>query len=357
MPTIKFGAIRWAWRYAQDPNASAAAQMADVGGQVRNALWASNWQSRAPVTSTQRNAEVLTIPATQASMEAEITTAAASNLSYWAYLRYATGNSMERALAYHKTASNKSSMKWCGIEGVVTVPASYTSAIARIVAEMALPEYMTVLSGRPLLYFYDDATTIAATYGSLVAGKTMFDALRSAATGAGLGNPYIVGMIGTDGTTKTALGYDATSAYAPATTATLDEAYPALDTACRANWAAWAAGASKIVPCCTAGWNRGPRFQRPESYTNAHTTGGALRSYGWRPYMAMRTNTTEATQSQFQAHISAAIAYVQANPTICDASALLCYAWDENSEGGYLCPTLGNTGGKIGWVSSILGAA
>lgn len=361
MPTISFGAIRWAWRYAYNPAISLDLQPTCERVQTERALWPAAWQHRAPLGSTVRNSEVLSITADQAAMEAEIAQAAAGNLSYWAYLRYAPIGTatMERALTLHKTASNRALMKWCSYESENTLgaPGAHAAPVARLVAEMLLPEYFKVLTNRPLVYVYGTSGTITAQWGTLAAFKVALDALRTAAQAAGLGNPYIVTSTANDAATATALGADATGNYISSVPLTLSPAFAALRTSSEGDWPTWGASYGKLVPTTMAGWHRGPRMDRPEWWAGPRTSGGARRTYGWLPFATQQTNVTEPTSAEMIAHVSAAFAYVNANPTICDAKTVLCYAWDENSEGGYLCPTLGNTGGKIVWIASTLASA
>lgn len=364
MPTVSFGAIRWCWRYAFDPGQPLAAQPLCERVQTEQSLWSSRWQFRAPADSTVRSPELLSIPGGQAAMEGEIAAAAAGNLSYFAYLRYAPVGTatMERGLALHKTAANRALMKWCSFEAENTLGSAgnYTAAVDRLVAEMLLPEYFRVLTNRPLVFLYGTSGTLTAHWGSLANCKAALDALRTAAQAAGLGNPYIVTATANDAATATALGADATGNYissVPTTLGNPEIPFAALRTTAEADWAQWGTSYGKLVPTCMAGWHRGPRMERPEWWAAPRQSNGARRVYGWLPFATLQTNVAEPTSAELVAHVNAAFAYVNANPTVCDAKTVLCYAFDESSEGGVLAGTLGNPGGKIGWIAAALAAA
>jgi hypothetical protein len=150
---------------------------------------------------------------------------------------------------------------------------------------------------------------------------------------------------------------DATGNYISSVPSALDATFAQLRTSSEADWTTWSGAIPKLVPTAMAGWNRGPRMERPEWWAGPRTSGGARRDYGWIPFATQRTNVAEPTQAELQAHVTAAVAFVNANPSICPAKTILMYAWDENSEGGYIGPTLGNPNGKLGWISSILAAS
>jgi hypothetical protein len=363
MPTIKIGALRWAASYAYDPNGTSAQRRASNHGQIMQALSLPEWQSRAPAGTDQTASGWLTFPASQTTMDTDIQAAAASHLGYWAFLRYAPigTTQMERALTLYQASPYKSSLPWCSMEyaeATLGTAGSYASAVSRLVTEMQQSHYLKVLTNRPLLYIYTDGVSIlTSTWGSLANFKTCLDAIRTAAQAAGLGNPYIVGLIGADGTTATTLGLDAVSWYITRVPTTRDPSYASLRALSEADWASGASAYSKIVPSLMAGWHRGPRHSRPESWAAAKTSQGALRAYGWRNYSCLNLNVAEPTQSELTAHTQAAIEYINGNPAVCDAKVALFYAWDEYTEGGYLSPTLGNPGGKVGWISSALSAA
>ena len=80
----------------------------------------------------------------------------------------------------------------------------------------------------------------------------------------------------------------------------------------------------KLIPTLTVGWHTSPIGEQPCGwYQNApiepeyRLTGQALKN-----------------------HLIDTINFVNNNPTICEANTILCYAWNENAEGGYIVPTI-----------------
>ncbi len=45
------------------------------------------------------------------------------------------------------------------------------------------------------------------------------------------------------------------------------------------------------------------------------------------------------TGKEIASHLRDAIKFVKSNPTICPSKAVIIYAWNEHSEGGWLSPT------------------
>jgi hypothetical protein len=80
----------------------------------------------------------------------------------------------------------------------------------------------------------------------------------------------------------------------------------------------------KLIPTMTVGWDTRPIADNP------------CRWYQNAPYETEYLLKGEALKS----HLIDTINFVNANPTICEANTILCYAWNENAEGGYIVPTL-----------------
>jgi hypothetical protein len=47
---------------------------------------------------------------------------------------------------------------------------------------------------------------------------------------------------------------------------------------------------------------------------------------------------------ELAAHLTGAFDYVAAHPERCEANTVIMYAWNEHSEGGFLCPSGRGTG-------------
>ena len=80
----------------------------------------------------------------------------------------------------------------------------------------------------------------------------------------------------------------------------------------------------KLIPTLTVGWDTRPIAEQPCSwYQNA-------------PH----EKEYRLTGQDLKNHLIDTINFVKANPTTCEANTILCYAWNENAEGGYIVPTL-----------------
>jgi hypothetical protein len=359
---VLVGAVRWDWRFATTTSTDPVVRERAGKVGVLRALEHPRWQDRAPAGSAVMNTHRLSVMDGQEAMDSEILAAKEHNLGFWLFLRYPTdptNDTFNRGLALYQTSEIKADMPWCSLEQATTLGAAgdFDDEVERLVEEMEQPHYLKVLTNRPLVGVYGTAAGMVAQWGSLANFKTALDALRADAQTAGLGNPYLVAYVGADAATATALGADAVSDYIGPLPTTLDTPYTTLDTAVRAYWATLAAAYAKIVPVCMAGWHRGPRMERPDWSNAARTTTGALRNFGWRPYMAASVNVVEPSNTELVAHVQAAVDYVVANPAVCDAGVVSLYAWNEQSEGGYICPTRGNTQGKINWLTETLADA
>jgi hypothetical protein len=78
----------------------------------------------------------------------------------------------------------------------------------------------------------------------------------------------------------------------------------------------------KVIPPTMSGANGMPRHKGP---------GGAFPRWDW----------TEPAPGELAAHVRGAFDYVATHPEKCEANTVIMYAWNEHSEGGFLCPTMG----------------
>jgi hypothetical protein len=54
------------------------------------------------------------------------------------------------------------------------------------------------------------------------------------------------------------------------------------------------------------------------------------------------------------AHIREGFEFVENHPAVCDANTILCYAWNEFAEGGWLCPTYGEGTARLDAVRAMM---
>jgi len=172
--------------------------------------------------------------------------------------------------------------------------------------------------------------------GGPAGARELIDALRAAVKAADLGEPYIVIMDSgaAESVKRTAdlFGAQAISDYARHRNAA-GGSYADLCEVARSFWDACAAAGAEVVPLAMAGWDRRPRVERPVPWESWQKPGAGLDRFYLLP-----------TPEELAAHIGEAMAWVEARPESCPAQTVIVYAWNEHDEGGWLCPTLGESG-------------
>lgn len=346
MPSgVTFGAIRWDAWWDLSTNAPARS--------TRASLSDSAFQFRAPIHSQVLAPNRITFETTQAKFDDEITFAAANGLHYWAYLLYQDGNVMNAGLNFHLASSIAATQKFCLLiqTNVIGSTGNFTSAIDNIITKYFTKSYyFTLPSGKPLVYIYYSASDVTGYWGGSNANlKAAIDYLIAQITATKGVAPYVVIMCGASNATRTALGGDAITNYIGNFSARVDGTYAQLDTDVRAYWAslsaAVAGSGAHSVPICMMGWNTTPRKRRPVTWE----VSSRVPEQGMRAVYALPTNSEAAV------HVQAAVDYVLANPSRCPEKTILCYAWNENDEGGWLNKTIGDpTGARLAAIASVI---
>ena len=337
---VAFGAIRWDGQY---PNGSGQALA------TARALSAEAYRGRAPL-HTDTTGNLIEYKPTQETMDAEITAAATASLKYWAFLKYEGSEYSDFFIAedlYH-SSSIKSQVKYCYISQMfwMGTPANHSAWVSATVAKMSETNWMKVLGNRPLLYIYWSQEAYTSIFSSSLANvKIILDDLRAACVSAGMGTPYIVVMHRGAPIAMSAMlpgiGANAVTDYIAQGLAYDNRApYTALTTICQAFWATCAAALGggtigSVVPICMAGWDARPRIDRPVPWDPDK-----------RPFIRHDRYINQPSNSELNAQMQAAKTYVMANPTVCPASIVLVYAWNEFDEGGWLAPTIGDPAGS-----------
>lgn len=328
------GAIRWdAWQHPTSDTIRTA---------METSLGPAQYQWRLPFFCTTPTSSTAVCTGTQADMDAEIEYAVEAGLDYWAFFWYGIGstNGMDASWDLYQSSPYRNSINWClYIAGVDDLAAEVTNNMAGLVSYMQQDNYQLTAQGRPLIYVYDDSaskTTLAADIA----------AIRSAAASASLPDPYIVFTQSTpDDTVTTTYDFDATTSYAIGGGVAGAQPYTALDTAARARWTAQAAETVDVIPMCTMGWDRRPRVTNTVPW---ETPSGSVNDYYYPTYMEHISN-----------HIDACLDWVRDNPTEVPSNVVLCYAWNEHDEGGWICPTKANGGDNkshLNAVKAVLGS-
>jgi len=315
-----WGAIRWdAW----------VGDLASYGETVEATLSPNHWHYRVPFYGVELAPDLIQARCTtQEVVDHEIAYAKAGGMDYFAFLMYDDdpanwGYHLGIAIRLYLTSQYKSDINFCIImpqTDQISDPADWSRWLDRFTVYFKDTSYQMVLGGRPLVY--------ALRWKGWTEGPNFIQQLKSACISQGIPVPYFVDLHWEAALTP---GFDAMSGYAHNLGSQNGE-HPYSDlTACALS--RWNARLSiKQIPLATSGWDGRPRVE-----TSTPWTGDDPPFYkDW--YI-------EPTPLQLADHLCVAMDFVEANPTSCEANAVLMYAWNEFDEGGWICPTLfdGNT--------------
>lgn len=330
-PTI--GAIRWDAWYGQDgPVQSVEATLAPPKYHFR-LPWFAKVTAPEAVDIDGNSPEI---------MEKELLDASKAGLNYWAFVDYGSSHnlsdSMMRAFNLYLDAKDRRGVKFCFIEPGEILETAGRAAWSRLVEYFKHPDYQTVLNGRPLLYIFQRPKNL---------GKDDFKALGDEAEKAGLKRPYLV-MTGLspeqNAKDMQELGFDAISAYSHAGEYTMTpKSYADM---CRdIRLGLWEKCRMLRIPCVTfasAGWDTRPRNERPPHWVTwvEKATPDTTPPAEQKPLI----DATTATPAQIEAHFREALEWTRNNRDLNPTNSILIYAWNENDEGGWLIPTLGEDG-------------
>ena len=251
-------------------------------------------------------------------IDRQIEYAKSGGMDYWAFVTPPEMNpdgAEYYALDKYLKSNKKAGLQFCVIMHKYR-DSGWEGRVRELVKLFKEPSYVKVLGNRPLAYIFS-ISDMEKRYGDDT-GKRL-DMLMNESIAAGLGRPYVV-LMNADADMVRKYGADALSAYA--NSRGRDTAYASLAASDREQWEAFRKTGVKLIPLASLGWNQMPRTDNPPPW------GG-----GGGPYFD-RPSPREAA-----AHIREALAYVERHPDACDARSILCYAWNEYAEGGWLCPT------------------
>ena len=309
------GAIRWdAWTGG------------GVTEQVERTLGPKKYHNRLPwFAKVVGDSKVRIDGSPQAVMESEIELAAASGIDYWAFLIYNEGYGMSDALKQYLRSPRRSKIRFCMIlHNTLNASAKdWPKERDRAVALLKRPEYVRVMGDRPLVYVF-------------CGGGFPFERFKEFldAAGAQRLNPYSVYMgwnPQADWPTVKGKGFDAVSAYAYAgDMPKYTDLAKAVET-----WYWKRAAKAKVpyVPMVTAGWDKTPRKDNPVSWEKKG-----------QGYHKQKVFPSRATPEEIAAHLKRSLEFVDQRPDICEARAVVIYAWNEYDEGGWIAPTRGANG-------------
>ena len=315
---IHIGAIRWdAW--------VGDVEGYDVGFQVEKSLGPKRWHQRLPFFAEVISDSIVQVRANrQRVMNQEIRFAKAAGLDYWAFVMYHEDNPQTLGgLNLYLNSPLNHEIRFA------MILQSYTLRnvdIERLIGYFNRPNYQTVLNGRPLVFVIGPSSLNDPIWAH---AYEAFTQLRSGATQADIGNPYIVHLWGWDGAPviAEALELDALSAYS----LNFDDQeapFSILANKTEQKWDEWRQTGHEVVPLVTTGWDRRPRVQNPVSWEAPEHKPDAMQYYYQQP-----------TPQELETHLQAALDWGWRHPCAARAQTILIYAWNEFDEGGWLAPS------------------
>lgn len=330
------GAIRWdAWHGAKGM----------PGLAVQEALGPSRWRNRVPFFGKVVDDDHVLIDGTdQGVMDREIDYAASAGLDYWGFLLYQPADPMSIGLARYLSSRRRDRIRFCAVTECSRWgdPAFFD----RLSDLMTEPGYVKVLDGRPVIYLgFIKQETVAKTWGDEAGYRRAIDRFRSDAIRKGAGNPYLVIMDFNPAAGRRwldVIGADALSAYATSGGG-MAAPYAALAAHAEQFWQRCADTGAAVAPIVMSGWDRRPRVLRPMPWETWQKAGVGLDKYYEPP-----------TPAELAAHLGRALAWIDAHPIEAAARLALIYAWNENDEGGWLMPTLGEGTARLDALRAVL---
>jgi hypothetical protein len=292
----------------------------------------------------------------QEAMDKEIAYAKAGGLDYWAFCWYhpdgwpPNSAHMAKCFQLYLSSKHKSDISYALIlaGGPHLGPKERLSeTLDYLVGRFKDSNYQKVMGNRPLVFSFQ-MTDIVSLMGSDEAARGLLDDLRKRTVAAGLGEPYLVDMTfsAPSGAAEAEkLGCDALGTYAGFVPGNDNKEHPytELAEANRKFWEDCKGTGKQVVPTANAGWDYRP-MKQPE-YPDL-MIGRNLKA-DW---------VEQATPREIASNVQSALDWVKAYPSVCPANAVLIYAWNELSEGGWLVPTLSEGTARLDALSKVLGA-
>ncbi len=302
-----FGAIRWDAWYSHDGKKDS------VISQVERSLSKKEFHFRAPFYAEVTNEGNIIIPEyTQEIFDKEMEYAIEAGIDYFAYVWY--DSDMKASRIFHTQSKYKNDVKMCVCFDGNAINKEY----ARKEMETLFKEdyYMTVLGGRPLMYYFGNSNNLSAISEDIAYYRSLTKAL-------GIPEPYAVIMNVSPQSALSAYG-DAVSSYA--IYGKNNDPFETVMQNAVNEWKSFQSTGMQYVPTVSYGWNPEPRFHNPVSWTTVSPD-------SWADY---------ATPENITEHLTYAYSYMQHSMVkdFTKANTMIAYAWNEHDEGGWICPTI-----------------
>ena len=304
-PETTVGAIRWDAWYSHTGKAG------DVVTQVERSLSPAQFHFRAPFFAEITEDNKIVMPEyTQDIFDREMEYAMYAGIDYFSYVWY--NSDMKMARKFHEQSQYKNDVKMCVCFDGNAINQPYAREEMRTL--LLEDYYMTVLDGRPLMYYFATTGNTSRILNDIIYYEELCEEL-------GIKKPFAVVMNisstlakGSGGSAVSKYGYSGTSTYAD------------LVAACQNSWLTYNNNSFQYVPNVTLGWQPEPRYVNPVSWTTVSNN-------SWAGY---------ASDEEILDHFAYALSYLQHDEVeaYTKANTMLAYAWNEHDEGGWICPTL-----------------
>lgn len=307
----RIGVVNWDGALTDDTH---------VGKYTINSLSHPNHINRLPYfTKKDENGSYYFADRTQAEYDEELTLAADAGIDFFMYCWYPeekeTLAALNRARHLYQSSEVNRRIKMCAI---LVTPNAYSEKDIDLLTDAMLEDYYEKKDGRPLVFFFGGYK------------PNFFSAIRERASKKGL-TPYIVFMNnGPESENGDYSEADAVSAYA-SEVRNVETYEQVADQTLVQNENRKKYGVP-ILPMLSAGWNPQPRIDRPVPWYKYKET-----SYAPHP-----------TGDQMEAATLDLFRWMEENKEYVDEDYFVTFAWNEFEEGGYLCPTLTQSGDMNG---------
>ncbi len=303
--TTSVGAIRWDAWYSHDGKENS------VVSQVERSLSPSQFHFRAPFFAQITDEGNIEMPEyTQDIFDREMEYAMYAGIDYFAYVWY--NSDMKMARKFHEQSQYKDDVKMCVCFDGNAINQTYAREEMRTLLKEDY--YMTVLDGRPLMYYFATSGNTAKILNDILYYEELCSEL-------GIKKPFAV-ILNVSSSVAKGTGGNAVSKYAFGGTSTFED----LASACQNGWVDYNNNNFQYVPNITCGWQPEPRYINPVSWTT-------VADGNWAGY---------ASDTEILDHFAYALSYMQHDSVkeYTMANTVLAYAWNEHDEGGWICPTL-----------------
>ncbi len=305
------GVIRWDAWYGHDGNEKS------VISQVEKTLSPAEYHFRAPFFAKVTDDGKIEIPEyTQEIFDKEMEYAADAGIDYFAFLMYS--NDMKKAREFYKTSKYNDRVKMCCI-----VRPGQEEFKDEVIELFQQDYYMTVLDGRPLLYFYFETD---AEFNNLPGAIADY---KARCLQNGIKEPYVAVMPTSGVATSFYEQYkdtDADSAARYGVAGSNGEAFANIITRAKQMWADGKEKCGQVIPNVSFGWDTVPRAINPVSWMT----------------VSKNSYAAQATEQELYEFVKAAFDFTndESNKLSTLANTISIYAWNEHDEGGWVCPTI-----------------